>query len=492
MFEIISPERAGISSKYITKFIKTLEKRGLAMHSVLLMKGDDIFAEYYWEPFDKDFCHRMYSETKSYVAIAIGLLEQDGKLNLDECIYKYFPEKLDSTISNHLKDLKIKDMLTMQTTGKGPRWFTHNDVDRTHIYLNEQSYEVPAGMRWKYDSAASQVLSSLVEKLSGMTLFEFLYQRVFSKLGTFNTAKILKTKNDDSWGDSALLCTTRDMASFGRFLMKKGAWNGEQILNENFVNKATSRICDNDEIGFDGVLNRGYGYQIWRCDRNGFAFNGMGAQLTLCFPEKDLLFVCTSDNQGYTESKALILTALYELIVDNISPVSLPENEDEYTKALSLADTLKLVCLSGEKNSSYSEYIDDVIFECDENDMGITSFKFKFLSNNTGELHYTNAQGNKVLKFGLGKNVFSKFPQFGYSNEHGGTITTDGFMYNCATSAAWREPQKLFIKVQIIDKYFGNMFARFSFNGNTATVTMVKTAENFLEEYQGTLNATRK
>ena len=91
MFEKITPEQAGISSANVADFISVLERRGLATHSVLMMKGNSIFAEYYWAPFHRDFCHRMYSETKSYVAIAIGLLEQDGLIDLDKPIVDYFP-----------------------------------------------------------------------------------------------------------------------------------------------------------------------------------------------------------------------------------------------------------------------------------------------------------------------------------------------------------------------------------------------------------------
>lgn len=65
MFSTITPEQAGISARHVEQFLRTLEKRGLATHSVLLMRGNDIFAEYYWKPFHKDFCHRMYSQTKS-------------------------------------------------------------------------------------------------------------------------------------------------------------------------------------------------------------------------------------------------------------------------------------------------------------------------------------------------------------------------------------------------------------------------------------------
>ena len=77
MFKTVTPESVGISSALVEKMIRTLNRRGLAMHSVLMMRGEDIFAEYYWKPFDKDFCHRMYSQTKSFVGVAIGLLEED-------------------------------------------------------------------------------------------------------------------------------------------------------------------------------------------------------------------------------------------------------------------------------------------------------------------------------------------------------------------------------------------------------------------------------
>ena len=91
MFERISPEQAGISSDNITKFLSIMERHGAIAHGFLMMKGGKIFAEEYWKPFDKDFCHRMYSQTKSFVGVAIGLLEEEGKLSLDDKISQYFP-----------------------------------------------------------------------------------------------------------------------------------------------------------------------------------------------------------------------------------------------------------------------------------------------------------------------------------------------------------------------------------------------------------------
>ena len=484
MLNSVKPESVGISSKNVTKFIKTLEKRGLVTHSVLLMRGNDIFAECYWKPFSKDFCHRMYSQTKSYVAVAIGLLEEDGKLCLDSKIVDLFPEKIDSEIPEHLKKQTVREMLTMQTCGDTPLWFYFNDTDRTHLYLNNNTAKIPSGMRFKYDSPGSQVLSSLVEKLSGKSLFDFLNERIFKYLGTFKTATILKTPNGDSFGDSALLCTSRDMASFARFVMNYGTFDGKRLMNESYLKTATSRIVDNNVTVFSAVFSYGYGYQFWRC-QDGFAFNGMGAQLTLCLPQKDLIFVITSDNQGYSEADSLILTAFYDIIVDNLSDTPLPDDTGAYEEFVQLKDSLELRYLVGNTVSNFSKDINCKKYFCQENSAGITEFSFEFSGENEGKFKYKNSQGEKVINFGLGKNVFGKFPQLGYSNEVATEITTDGFMYDCAASAIWCEEQKLSLKIQIIDKYFGNMFATFSFKDNYATVTMRKTAEAFLDEYQG-------
>ena len=109
MFEKITPEQAGISSATVRTFIEKLEKRGATMHGVLFMRGDKIFTEGYWKPFHKDFCHRMYSQTKTLVGVAIGLLEEEGKLKLDDKIVCYFPEKIDGEKQAYVGEQTIRD-----------------------------------------------------------------------------------------------------------------------------------------------------------------------------------------------------------------------------------------------------------------------------------------------------------------------------------------------------------------------------------------------
>jgi hypothetical protein len=52
-FGRISPEKAGVSSRKVSEYIKHLKRRGVVFHSLMLLKGNDIFCEAYVKPFDE-------------------------------------------------------------------------------------------------------------------------------------------------------------------------------------------------------------------------------------------------------------------------------------------------------------------------------------------------------------------------------------------------------------------------------------------------------
>ncbi len=490
MFTTGTPEQCGIRSTSVQRFIRFLEESGVALHSALFLRGNTLFGEFYWTPFHRDFCHRMYSQTKSYVGIAIGLLEEEGKLSLDDRIADHFPERVDTDLPRFMKEQTVRDMLTMTTCAHAPYWFYTADPDRTHEYLNASEVIRPAGGIWEYDSQGSQVLSTLVEKLAEMPLFDYLNDRIFRHLDAFKTASVLKARNSDSWGDSALLCTSRDMLTFARFLMNGGVWNGKRLMNERYINAATSALADNHKIGFTAYNECGYGYQIWHNRMGGFSFHGMGGQYTITVPDKDFIFVCTCDNQGFDAASDLIFNGLREFIVAELGQREL-ENPAAYTALQQFSASRKLVACAGETTSPYAETLDGAVFVCDKNKTGIERFSFTF-EKDAVVWHYKNAQGDKSIRCGLGDNVLTKFPQTGYSTDHGGLPSTDGYLYDCAASAGWLQPNKLGLRIQIIDRYFGNLFAQFAFTGDICSIKLVKHAEAFLDEYDGEFLAHRQ
>ena len=132
--------------------------------------------------------------------------------------------------------------------------------------------------------------------------------------------------------------------------------------------------------------------------------------------------------------------------------------------------------------------MENKIFAAEENAMGIKWFKLN-QKENEGIFTYENSQGVKEIRFGFGHNVFQKFPQTDYSDMIGG-YSAPGNMYDCAASADWAEERKLRVRVQIIDKYFANLSIVFGFrNESCVSVYMQKCAENFLDEYEGIMNA---
>ena len=197
-------------------------------------------------------------------------------------------------------------------------WFSHHNGNRLRDYFaHDDGAAHIAGTLFDYDSCGSFVLGALVEHLSGESLEHFLRVRLFDKIGVSDKAHFLLCPGGNAWGDSALLCTARDLLKSAMFTMNYGRWNGEQILNEEYVRTATSKVVSNDTTIAVGCYSTyGYGYQFWRLPYNGWYFNGMGAQLAMCYPEQDLIIVYTGDVQGNTAGKIQVPDNILHYIVE--------------------------------------------------------------------------------------------------------------------------------------------------------------------------------
>ena len=484
MFEYVTPESVGISSKQVLKFIKTLDNYNFCTHSIIMARGNKIFAEAYYAPFTKDTLHRMYSVTKSFVSIAIGMAQDDGLLSIDDKFVKYFPEYEDRWKDDEwLKETTLKDMLKMEGCFRnGEDWFMTGTKDRTEVYFRTHADKIP-GTFFQYDSAGSYMLGVIVEKVTGKPFLEYMKEKALAELGFFPEAYCLKAPGGYSWGDSGLMCRPIDLLTVARLVMEKGSVNNKQYISRDYIEQAVKKQVCNYAFCYNSVHSYGYGYQIWKMPRDGFAFFGMGDQLVICDPKTDFVFVVTSDNQGSQNSRNIIFHTLYEEIIEKLSqPVE--ESPEAYKELKEYTENLKLFALSEESDSILLEKINNKKYVLGENNMGIEYVEFSF-EGKKGLLKYKNKQGEKVLPFGVGYNEFAKFPEEGYSDMVG-TEYARGNRYDCACSADFPEENKLRIKVQVIDKYFGNGGFVFSFKDTRIGVEMKVTAEHFMKEYYGT------
>jgi len=492
MFTYTSPEACGISSDVVEKFVRILNENGYAMHSIMMARGDSIFAEGYWSPFNSESMYRMNSVTKSFVGIAVGLLIDEGRLSENDKVLKFFPELHEAETDSHARELTVYDLLTMRTaTLTSGHWVKDKLTDRLTPYFSNKASR-PKDTVWRYDSTGSFVLCVIVEKLTGMPFIEYMKEHLLRKLGFSEETCCIKGPDGYSWGDSGLLIKMRDLLTFAKFVMDGGVYSGERLISEDFIRRAVSKISYTDVNGFKAHNTFGYGMQIWKTYDNGFAFFGMGDQLVICVPKKQFIFICTADNQGNNGSRPVIMDRLHHDIIDELSDEPLTENKAAEDCLKSYLAGMKLVAMEGTAHSETADKIQNITYTLASNPMKLEYLRFSF-DGDHASMYYKNASGEKKLDFGMGDNLITEFPEEGYPDMQM-NVPCPGNKYPCAVSAAWLEDRRLGIRVQMIGKHLGGLYITVGFTPDLTEcgVYMVKNTNCFLNEYNGWASGVRE
>lgn len=469
-----SPESLGIPSQAILNFLQRIDAERLGMHGFLLVRRNRIAAEGYWAPWSADRKHRMYSVSKSFVALAVGMMIDEGRLTLADRVADYFPDKVPATLHPWLAASTVRDLL-MMATAHSSNSYTRDDPDWVWTFFN-QTPSHPPGTIFSYDTAATVVLTATVERLAGMPFLEYMRPRFLDRIGFSADAWCVRTPEGGSWGGSGVICTLRDMASVALACMNGGLWGAERVLPEAYVRAATAKQIDNTIRG-----NCGYGYQIWREKANGFSFRGMGSQYAICLPDKAFLFACIADTQGAPAGSA-IPDVMWEELYPHLADVPLSENRNAHAALAVKIGQLAVLPLPGHSDVPVAAQVNGAWYGLEENPMGITRLRLSF-NGDQGMWEYTNGQGDNVLQFGIGRVLSGKFPQRNYFGAQIGVIP--GIEYDCLASAAWIDGQTLNMEVYITDIYLGGIRISFVFKGEEIGVFMTKQAEWFLDEYNG-------
>src|SRR5262245_23418897 len=110
-----SPEQQGISSADLLAFVEAADKEIDTMNSFMLVRHGHVVAEGWWAPYDRDTPHMLYSLSKSFTSTAVGFALAEGKLSLDDPVIKFFPDEAPAELSAHLRAMRVRDLLRMNT-----------------------------------------------------------------------------------------------------------------------------------------------------------------------------------------------------------------------------------------------------------------------------------------------------------------------------------------------------------------------------------------
>lgn len=466
-----SAEEAGIPQGAVEELEKRFAGQRIRMHGYLLLAGDRMIAEKYWAPYGENTLHRMYSITKSFVAIAIGLLLREGRIGLEDHICDYFPEKLpEGGAHPWCREMTIRDMLSMRTCYASTTYKLYEGEDWTESFFRVTPDHVP-GTVFSYDTSSAHVLCALVEKLTGKKMLDYMREKFLDRLGFSEEAYILEDPVGVSQGGSGMLCTLRDLAKAAWLCNHYGVLNGEELLPKEFLKEAFGPVVPTD---LQPTLDEqcGYGFMTWMPREEGFVFYGMGGQLAVCFPRKDFCFLTMADTIGNPAGLQMIYDSFYQTVYPWLTdkPEANPEafaardagsiskREQPDSKALSEEEIRNRT-----NGQVYSFY---------ENPMQWKNLTFDW---EKGCLDFEIPEGRFALRFGQQDWERQSFLDSGYRCECLGVWKLGHFILHCF----------------ITDEEQGHVSMDFAWKDDRLSVRMSATSEPFFLRFRGFGSAER-
>jgi CubicO group peptidase (beta-lactamase class C family) len=235
------------------------------VNAYLVLKDGKLLLEQYYNGFHPHMHHSWYSGAKSLIGMAIGLLVEQGRLDVEKTPAFYLPELKDSAYNS----ISIRQVLNMTTAlaytedpdALQPGQFRHEYLQRAgmlppySVYMQtldpaqaniprgvrglmpllKPSESVQPGERFDYQNINVDVAGWLIESVAGQRLEQFLSERVWRKLQTEHDAIIPTDPNFTALAAGGFSSTARDAARFGLAVVNGGVLGNEKVFPPGWV-----------------------------------------------------------------------------------------------------------------------------------------------------------------------------------------------------------------------------------------------------------------
>ena len=287
------------------------------IHSLLIVRKGRLVLEEYLDGHDADELHELQSVSKSFTSALVGIAVVQGKIKgVDEKVLSFFPgvEGIEN-LYERKRRMTLEDLLTMRSgtdyheDGPGSPHFQLNDMSRgwTRFILDRPRISEP-GTKFRYDSGAVILTSAILQARYGVHADRFADEHLFAPLGIERSRWFRNAEGHPHTG-GGLHLRSRDMAKLGLLYLRKGRWDGEQVLPAYWVAASLSR-----QVEFERSRGRaiGYGYWWWvmppdpdgEGKRDIYGAFGFKGQYIFVAPEHDLVVVVTAGARNRREQAA--------------------------------------------------------------------------------------------------------------------------------------------------------------------------------------------
>jgi hypothetical protein len=214
------------------------------------------------------------------------------------------------------------------------------------------------------------MLSAILQRITGVTLLEYLQPRLLTPLG-IHGATWERCPRGVNTGGYGLSTTTEAIANFGQLYLQGGIWRGEQLLPKGWVAEASRFHSDNSGSQDAGIdWRQGYGFQFWRCRHGAYRGDGAFGQYCVIMPEQDVVVAITSGLQNMQA----VLDLIWERLLPACGPAPLPADDAAHGALARKLGGLRIVPPQGRPAPALAAEIAGRTYRFAPNDLGIESF----------------------------------------------------------------------------------------------------------------------
>ncbi len=462
--EHVAPEEVGVDSKVITAFLNEINEKGLGLQSFTVVCHDKVCAQGFFKPYNADTPHVLYSMSKSVTSTAIGFAVSEGLISLNDRVAEFFPEyPMSKRPFNRM--LTIRMLLTMHSDKlitvldeKGQKDWIANFMGATFI--------LPPNTKFNYISENTFMLSAIISRVTGMSVVDYLYPRIFEPLGIEKPFWEMDGagNNAGGWG---LYMKSEDLAKFFLPYIHNGKWiDGTQIVPEIWVKEATRKQVNSVRDGYIDNME-GYGYQFWRNPiANSSRADGLFGQRCFLFPDYDALVVL---NCGEAEDYK-VMKVFWKYFPQCFGYEALPENKQAYDEMLETIEGCHVEELPAtERNIETEQKISGRLIKCKTSEFVsvVTISITQMLYNKPGEINEMKFtfEDDRLLFYWKEKE-YENTIEVGLNGEYGvSEITLGDLNYHTYSKAAWQEDGTLKLWIRPIETAHVRKFT-FEFRDN--------------------------
>jgi len=219
-----APSAVGVDADGLIGFLDAVHAApDIELHSLMMLRHGQVVAEGWWHPYSAERVHLLYSLSKSFTSTAAGFAAAEGLIDLDATVLSYFPE-LDADITDPRSRAMLVRHVAAMASGHREDTVARAEAldphDLVHGFLMIPPDEEP-GSYFAYNQSCTFTLAAIVQRVSGMSLTEYLRPRLFDPLGV-GAIGWIRDASGREIGYSGMYAATEAVAALGQLYLQGG------------------------------------------------------------------------------------------------------------------------------------------------------------------------------------------------------------------------------------------------------------------------------